>query len=343
MKAIIKATEEAGSLQVVDIPAPTPGPGQILVQIKATGICFTDISILNNTYKGRKPVPIPVILGHEGAGVVAQLGPGVDGFRIGDHVAFESLAGCGKCLQCKKGFKNMCQDWEHIGITCNGTFAEYLVLPSDLAHKIPDDLDFEEAAFLEPLSLVVRTLEKVQPMVGETVAILGPGSLGMFHLQAFKAAGASKVFVVGLEQDRKRFDIARELGADLTINLSEQDAVATILEHTGGYGADIIVETANSPKATTLAFELAGPRGRVALFGLYPEATFSPVKMLRNGLTVFGDVALVPRQFLRAMSWVSSGKVSVKKMITKRFALDQAKEAFDAGRQGETVKVLFEL
>ena len=103
------------------------------------------------------------------------------------------------------------------------------------------------------------------------------------------------------------------------------------------------METANSPKATQMTFDLAAPRGRVVLFGLYPEATFSPVQMLRKGLTVFGDVALVPRQFLRAMNWVKSGKVSVKKMITKRFSLDQAEEAFEAGRQGTTVKVLFEL
>ena len=343
MKAIIKATSEAGSLQVADMPKPKPEPGQILVQIKATGICFTDVSILNNLYKGRKPVPIPVIMGHEGAGVIAELGPGVVDHAVGDRVALEALSGCGKCLQCRNGFKNMCVDWEHIGITCHGTFAEYLVLPSNLAHKMPDDMDFADAAFMEPLSLVVRSLEKVMPMVGETVAILGPGSLGMFHLQAFKAAGASKVIMVGLEQDRKRFEIARELGADHIINISEHDPVEAVLACTDGEGADIVVETANSAKATQMTFDLAAPRARVVLFGLYPEASFSPVQMLRKGLTVFGDVALVPRQFLRAMNWVVSGKVSAQKMITKRFGLEQAEEAFEAGRQGETVKVLFEL
>ena len=343
MKAIVKATGEAGSLQVADMPKPKPGPGQILVQIKATGICFTDVSILNNLYKGRKPVPIPLIMGHEGAGVIAELGPGVADHVVGERVALEALSGCGKCLQCKNGFKNMCSDWDHLGITCHGTFAEYVSLPSNLAHKIPADLDFAEAAFLEPLSLVVRTLEQSKPMVGETVAILGPGSLGMFHLQAFRAAGAAKVFMIGLEQDRERFEIARNLGADHIINLNQQDPVETILKHTDGQGADIVVETANSPKATRMTLDLAAPRGRVVLFGLYPEATFSPLTLLRKGLTVFGDVALVPRQFLKAMNWMVSGKVSVQKMITKRFDLDQAAEAFGAGRQGETVKVLFEL
>lgn len=343
MKAIIKATGAAGSLQVADMPKPQPGPGQVLVRIKATGICFTDVSILNNQYKGRKPVPVPLIMGHEGAGVIAELGPDVTDHAVGERVGLEVLSGCGRCLQCRNGFKNMCLDWEHLGITRHGLFAEYAVLPSVLAHKIPDDLDFAEAAFLEPLSLVVRTLEQAKPMVGETVAILGPGSLGMFHLQAFKAAGASKVFMVGLDQDRGRFEIARKLGADHIINLNQQDPVETILKHTDGQGADIVVETANSPRATEMTFDLAAPRGRVVLFGLYPEATLSPLKLLRKGLSVFGDVAILPRQFLKAMNWVVSGKVSVNKMITKRFSLDQAAAAFEAGRQGETVKVLFEL
>ena len=208
---------------------------------------------------------------------------------------------------------------------------------------MPDNMDFADAAFLEPLSLVVRSLEKAKLMVGETVTILGPGSLGMFHLQAFKAAGASKVIMVGLEQDRKRFDIAKDLGADHIINIGKEDPLEAVLAYTGGLGADIVVETANSPKATQLSFDLAAPRGRVILFGLYPEALFSPVQMLRKGLTVFGDVAVLPRLFLTAMNWVVTEKVSAQKMITKRFSLDQAAEAFDAGRLGETIKVLFEL
>ncbi|MBW2514918.1 MAG: alcohol dehydrogenase catalytic domain-containing protein, partial [Deltaproteobacteria bacterium] len=107
MKAIIKATSEAGSLQVADMPAPEAAPGQILVQIKATGICYSDVSVLNNTYKGRRPVPIPLIMGHEGAGVVAELGSGVSGYKIGDRVALDPLSGCGGCLQCQNDFKNM--------------------------------------------------------------------------------------------------------------------------------------------------------------------------------------------------------------------------------------------
>jgi len=343
MKAIVKKSSEALSLAVVDMPKPEPKYGEVLIRMKATGICYTDVSILNNRYKGRKPVPIPVILGHEGAGIVAELGEGVKGIAVGDRVSLEALYGCGKCVQCNDGFKNMCSDWEHTGITRHGTFAEYMVIPAGLAHRIPDTMAFEDAAFMEPLSLVVRSLEHVKPMVGDSVAIIGPGSLGMFHLQALRAAGASTIIVIGLEQDRKKFEIAKQLGADHIVNASQENPVDRVRALTEGLGADIVVETASSPKATTLAVEIAAPRGRVLLFGLYPEATISPVQLLRRGLTIYGDVGLVPRHFRRAIQWVATGKVSAKKMITKRFSLDQAQEAFDSVGQGETVKVLFEV
>jgi threonine dehydrogenase-like Zn-dependent dehydrogenase len=343
LKAIVKTSTEPGVFEVRDMPRPQPGPGEVLVKMRATGICYSDVSILTGAYKGRKPVPIPLIMGHEGAGEIAELGAGVKGLAVGDRVAMEVLEGCGSCVQCTDGFKNMCGDWDHAGITKHGTFAEYLVIPAELAHHIPDDMPFSEAAFMEPISLVVRSLEHSRMLLGDSVAIVGPGSLGLYHLQAYKAAGASQTIVIGLDQDKTKFEIAKDLGADHIVNASQTDPVEAVRDLTGGLGADIVVETASSPKATTLAIELAAPRGRVILFGLYPEATISPVQLLRNGLSVIGDVALVPRQFRRAINWVASGKVKSKPLITKRFSLDQAREAFEAGRKGETVKVLFEL
>lgn len=343
MKAIVKYGEEPGSLGIRDMPGPKAHRGEVVAQIKATGICYTDISILDNKYKGRKPVPIPVILGHEGAGVVIELGEGVDNLSPGDRVGLEPLFGCGRCINCLNGNKNMCADWGHIGITCDGTFAEYVVVPADLAHKLPDDVSFVDAAFLEPMGLTVRTLEHVEPMVGDTAAIIGPGSLGMFHLQALKAAGAAKIMVIGLDQDKKRFEIAEKLGADHIINGSREDVVKRVRDLTDGLGADLVIETANSPKVLPLAIDMAAARGRVALFGLYPEATISPVNLLRSGLSVFGDVGIVPRHFIRAMRWVESKKVLAEPLVTRRFSLDQAEEAFEVARKGETVKVLFEV
>jgi threonine dehydrogenase-like Zn-dependent dehydrogenase len=343
MKAIVKVREDAGAMEVKELSAPRPGAGEVLVKMKAAGICYSDVMILTNKYKGRVPVPIPMIMGHEGAGVVAEAGQGVDHVKPGDKVGLNPLWGCNQCQNCLNGYPNMCLNWRHLGITCDGTFAEYRVLPAFVAYKLPESISPIDAAFLEPISLTVRTLDHVKPRLGDTVAIIGPGSIGMFHLQAFKSAGASIVIVIGLDQDAKRFEIAKKLGADHIVNGSKEDAVKRVKEITNGIGVDIAVETANHPSTVPLAINLAAARGRVVLFGLYPEATVSPLTVLRSGLTVMGDVAVLPGQFLRAIRWVEYKKVLAEPMITRRFKLDQAKEAFEAFYQGDVVKVPFEM
>jgi threonine dehydrogenase-like Zn-dependent dehydrogenase len=149
--------------------------------------------------------------------------------------------------------------------------------------------------------------------------------------------------VIGLDQDARRFEIAKKLGADYLVNGSKENVVERVREITGGLGCDIVVETANHPSTVPLAINLATARGRVVLFGLYPEATLSPLTLLRSGLTVMGDVAVIPNQFLRAIRWVEYKKVLAEPMITRRFKLDQAKEAFEAFYQGDIVKVFFEM
>jgi D-arabinose 1-dehydrogenase-like Zn-dependent alcohol dehydrogenase len=153
MKAIVKVREDAGAMEVKEIPTPKPGPGEVLVKMKAAGICYSDAMILTNKYKGRVPVPIPMIMGHEGAGVVAEVGEGVDHVKPGDKVGLNPLWGCNQCENCLNGYPNMCMNWRHLGITCDGTFAEYRVLPAFVAYKLPDSISPIDAAFLEPISL----------------------------------------------------------------------------------------------------------------------------------------------------------------------------------------------
>ena len=342
MKAIVKAREEAGAMELRELPIPEPGPGEVLVKMKGAGLCFSDIMILDNKYKGRVPVPIPMIMGHEGAGEVAGVGKGVAHVKVGDQVSLNPLWGCGQCLDCLNGHPNMCMTWRHLGITCDGTFAEYRAVPAFTAYKLPETISSVDAAFIEPISLAVRTFEHVKPVLGDTVAIIGPGSIGLFHLQAFKSAGAAKIMVIGLDRDAKRFETAKKLGADHIINGSKVDVATRVRELTNGLGADIVVETANHPATVPLAVSLAAVRGRVHLFGLYPEATMSPLTLLRAGVTMSGDVATLPRYFLRAMRWVEHKKVLAEPMVT-RFRLDQAQEAFATFSRGDSVKVLFEM
>ena len=342
MKAIIKAREGANGVEVADVPVPEIGPGDVLVKVHATGICYSDVSIKKDEYIGRRPVPIPMVMGHEAAGEIVEAGATVDSKRVGERVALEPIAGCGTCHQCIIGNQNMCTNWEHIGITRDGTFAQFISIPSRQAHRIADDVPYAVASVTEPFGLVVRTLEQVKPMLGETATIVGPGSIGLLHLLAFKAAGLAKVFMVGLSADAPRFAIAEKLGADACIAVDKEDAADAIRRLTGSAGTDIVVETASSPKASELALALAAPRGRVALFGLYAKAEFSPVQFARSGVTAFGDVAQLTRHFAGALRIMASGVVNFEPVITHRLTLDQMEEAFEATRAGSAVKVVFE-
>jgi threonine dehydrogenase-like Zn-dependent dehydrogenase len=343
MKAIVKTDEQAGAYAVLDMPVPTPEAGEVLVQVKATGLCYTDVSILNGEYKGRKPVPIPVIMGHEAAGIVAAVGPEVSTVRPGQRIGFEVLSGCGKCRNCRLGYKNMCTDWNHLGITCHGTFAEYAVVPESQVHSLPEHVELADAALLEPLSLVVRSVEHVQPQVGESAVIIGPGTVGLLHLQALRAAGVAKLIVVGLDADKIRFGIAESLGATQIVNGSSEDPVEAVMQGTDGLGADILIETASSPKVWDYLLDLMAAKGRMSVFGLYPESKFHPLALIRKGVTLYGDVAFLTKHFIRAIGWLEAGKVSGQALVTRRVRLDEAGQAFEAFNKKETVKCLFEL
>ena len=343
MKAIVKTSAEPMAYAVKDVPAPKPGAGQALIRVKATGLCYTDMSILKGEYKGRKPVPIPVVMGHEASGVVEALGAGVTTVKPGQRVGFEVLSGCGKCVNCRSGYKNMCTDWHHLGITGDGTFAEYVVQNEALVYPLPDNVDFADAALLEPLSLTVRSLDHVKPVTGESAVIIGPGTVGLLHLQALRAAGVTTLIVVGLEADRIRFGIAEKLGATHIVNATNENPVDGVMKATGGKGVDILIETASSPKVWDYLLDLMAAHGRMSPFGLYPQAQVSPLALIRKGVTIYGDVAFLSRHYLRAIDWLASGKVSGKALVTKRFSLDQAGEAFEAFKNKETVKCLFEV
>jgi threonine dehydrogenase-like Zn-dependent dehydrogenase len=342
MKAVVKYSEEPGAYEVREVDVPKVEAGDVLVQMKATAICGTDISLLENRYKGKKPVPIPIIPGHEGVGIIADIGRDVKNFKVGDRVAFEALQGCGQCIDCKLGNKNMCQYWEHLGLTCNGTFAEYILVPQDLVHKLPDNISFKNASCLEPVGLTVRSLANVKPVLGETAAIIGPGKIGLFHLQALKASGVSEIFVIGLDKDKKRFEIAEKLGVSVIINGSNEDPVKKVMELTEGRGVDIVIETANSPKCFSMSIELAASKARISTFGLYPEATISPLSVIRKGLTICGDVALLTKHFLRAIRWVEINKVLAEPVITRSFSLEQAEEAIRVFKEGSEGAIIFE-
>src|SRR5580765_6058136 len=163
MRALIKSGPGVGNLSVMDIPAPAPGPGEALVRIHRSGLCGTDLLVYDDVYRGRKrPVPYPLIPGHEASGEVVELGPRTAGPAPGTRVAIEAVSGCGNCFHCTRGNYNLCQNWHHIGLTIAGAFAEFLVVPASSLLPLSDTISLDNAAFLEPLATVIHTLERTR-------------------------------------------------------------------------------------------------------------------------------------------------------------------------------------
>lgn len=342
MKALVKYSNKPGEIKCMDVPKPELECEKALIKMKSAAICHTDVMILNNEYKGRKPVPVPIILGHEGTGIVEEVYSKNCIFKPGDRVAFEPLSGCRRCNNCKKGYTNMCTDWDHIGITCDGTFAEYVAVPERCLHKLPDEISFSDAALLEPMGLTARSIENVKPVLGDIAAVVGPGPIGLVHVQALKASGC-KVIVIGLEQDKYRLKVAEELGADLVINGSKINPLEAVNEYTGNQGVDIVIETASSPKALNTALEIAGAKARVSAFGLYPEVTVKFLDILRKGLIIYGDVGMVSRHLEKGINWLKNGDISAKPLISHRFKLEEGAEAFKNIKGGDVIKAIFEM
>ncbi len=235
MKALMKTAPGAGNLEIRDIPEPVAGPGQVVVEVVATGICGTDIHIERGEYLS---VP-PVVLGHEVSGRVAEIGAGVSGLTVGDRVTTETyFHTCGKCRACLSGHINLCPERRSIGTHVNGGFARYVLVPAIKVHRLPESIDDVSAAMTEPLACCVHgVLELAGVTPGDVAVLSGPGAIGLLCMQVAKAAGATLV-VIGTAADEGRLDLARRLGADHTIVAGRDDIAGFVKELTDGVGAD---------------------------------------------------------------------------------------------------------
>lgn len=343
MKAVVKRAPEPGSIAVRDLPIPEIKPDEVLVAIKGTGICGTDVLLYNWTYRGRSPVYPPIVLGHEGAGVIAEIGSQVKNVKVGDRVALEALIGCGKCYYCRRGLTFLCPNWEHLGISFDGTFAEYTAIKASAVRPIPDDVSWEDVAFLEILGVVAHTMERIKVLPADTVAIIGPGPLGLFHLQAVQAAGAAQTIVVGITGDERRLEVARALGATVVLNAEETDTVQTVRDLTEGVGADVVIETGGTPEAVDQALRMARGAGQVAILGFTRHAEFAPLDAVRACLNIQCVLGGVGRHFEQSVQWIRSGQVLGSKLITHRVPLERAEEGFQAAINRAAVKVFFEM
>jgi len=343
MRALIKTAAGVGHLEILETRSPVPGPGEALVRIQRSGLCGTDLLLYDGVYRGRKrPVPVPLIVGHEASGLVVELGPNTSWPAPGTRVGIEAVTGCGHCYHCLRGNYNLCQDWHHVGLTCAGLLAELVVVPTTSLLPLPDDVTWESAAFLEPLATAVHTLERLKPGPGTSAAIIGPGPLGCLHLQVLQAAGVGPVVMYGQAGDEVRLERAASLGAEV-FQGDRDEIVAHAHQVTGGIGFGLSIESGGTSSAIQTALDIVAGKGSLVSLGIVRTTEIDVLQVMRKDLVWIGVVASVRRHWAEAITLLQARKVRPEAMITHRLPLSDALEGFRALREREAVKVMFSL
>jgi 2-desacetyl-2-hydroxyethyl bacteriochlorophyllide A dehydrogenase len=320
--------DEPGQLSIADRPTPSPRSGELLVRVGACGICGTDLHIAEGTFP---PTPYPIVPGHEFAGTVAEIGSEPHGtWRTGDRVAVDPSLFCGWCEYCRAGRGNLCANWGAIGDTVDGAFAEFVVVPSENAYHLPDQLSLREGALVEPLSCAVHGQRKIGVSVGERVLLLGAGTMGLLLQQLFERAGARRVAMI--DRKKERLQVAAELGAAVT---------ADSVEALNGERFDVVVDCTGVAAAIEDGFNALDRGGRMLIFGVAAaeaRAALSPFRIYNDELTVVGSMAVL-HSFGRAVDLLASGAIETKPLLTDVFQLEEMDRALDAARNGVGVKV----
>lgn len=333
MKAMLLS--EYKKLEVVDMPMPDVGPDDLLVEVKACGICGSDIHGWDGSSGRRIP---PLVMGHEAAGIVHQIGSTVKGFQVGDRVTFDSTVSCGRCASCRKGSINLCENRQVLGVSCNefrrhGAFAEFVVVPQNISYKLPDELAFEHAALIEAVSIAVHASNRTPVKLGDTAVVVGSGMIGLLVVQAIRLAGAARVIAVDLEDSK--LELAKSLGADEGLNPKQCDVVAEVKRLTGGRGADVSLEVVGATPTVKMAIECTRRGGAITLVGnLAPNVELPLQAVVTRELSVYGSCAS-NGEYPECIEYLRRGDIRVDALITAKASLDEGPNWFARLYAGE--------
>lgn len=327
-----------GHMEMQEVERPKAGPGEIVLKVEAALTCGTDIKAFR---RGHPKMPMPTLFGHEFSGTVAEVGPDVIKFKVGDPIMSVHSAPCGRCFYCKKGQKNLCDTIMDTKVL--GAYAEYIRLPEHIVEQNafikPDNLSFPEAAMLEPLACVVYGLEQYRIGGDDIVAVLGAGPIGLLQVAALKAYGVKKVILSG--RHKIRLDTGLSIGADVLADIDGSDPVKEIMAETAGRGADLVIECTGRPDVWESTLSMVRKGGNVLLFGGCPDGTracFDTKKLHYDEITLKGVFHFTPPAVRKAYEILSSGKINVKPMITLEMQLKELQKAFDLLMAGEGIK-----
>lgn len=341
MKALLlKGPREA---VVIDLEKPSINPEDVLIRSRAVGICGSDVEL----YRGMRPegyYRYPIVPGHEWAGEVAAVGERVHNISPGDKVVVEGFLFCGTCRNCRMGLTNLCEaGYDEIGFTRTGGLAEYVAVPGRLVHTLPGDAALEQAALLEPTAVVAHAFLRAQPRAGETVIVVGDGTIGLLAVQLARLFSPTVIALVGSRDER--LELGRQLGATHTLNTREDDVQSEVHALTGGQGADLVFEGGNRPTGVGQTLNLVRRGGTVVLEGVAGSGARlsieSDIFVLKH-LTVYGIFGASSAAWTYAVQIFRAGLLNLAPLITHRFALDEYQTALDTliSRQAKMLKVL---
>lgn len=339
MKALLLTSYR--SLEIADLPTPSPSAGEVLVRVAACGICGSDVHGYDGSSGRRIP---PLVMGHEAAGVVTAVGSGVQHFSPGDRVTFDSTVYCGACRNCLRGDVNLCDARQVLGVSCGdyrraGAFAEYVSVPARLLHRLPENLPFAEAAMLEAVAVALHAVSLAPTSPGATALVLGAGAIGILILQSLRVAGCSSIFVADV--DPARLELARQLGATEVL-ISHDQLDARLLELTGGQGVDIALEAVGRNETVAACIDAVRKGGTVILVGnISPNVTLPLQKVVTRQIRLQGSCASAG-EYPRAIKLLSSGAINVKPLITAIAPLEEGAQWFERlyAREPNLLKVV---
>lgn len=332
-------------LTVIEVDKPVAGPKEILIKVKACATCGTDAKIYNH---GHPRLTAPMIIGHEIAGEIVEIGNEVVGYTVGQRVQVIAAIPCGMCWLCTSGRMTICPNQLSMGYQFPGGFAEYMVIPHEVirvngVNSIPDNVSFDEAAVTEPLACVLNSQQILQITPGDSVLVMGAGPIGCLHVRVARAFGAGKVFLADINGDRLKMS-ANAVKPDAAIDMSTQDLAQEMKRLTDGRGPSVIITAAPSGKAQELAISIVAPGGKVSFFGGLPKddpiiACDSNIVHYKE-VTLFGANGSSPDQNQQALNLISEGKVQVADLITHKVSLENVGAAIAAVLSGEAIKVV---
>ena len=327
VKALV--LKEYRRFAVEEFPKPTAGLDEVLVRVRACGICGSDVHGMDGSSGRRIP---PIIMGHEAAGEIAEVGTGVSGWKTGDRVTFDSTVYCGECWYCRYGKINLCENRRVLGVSCaeyrrHGAFAEYVAVPRRILYRLPDNLTFEQAAMVEAVSVAVHAVKRTPLPENASVAVVGTGMIGLLVVQALRVAGCRRIIAVDLVEDKLR--LAKNLGATHTLKADEPEMMQKILALTDGRGADAAFEVVGLPQTVKTAIECVRKGGSVTLVGnLKPQAELPLQAVVTRELGLIGTCASAG-EYPECLKLIASGKIKVTEFISATPPLAEGAQWFE--------------